>query len=180
MKKSFKISTIIIILLLVFTLTGCSNVFSGKFKNPTTVTISKNNTKISLTYDDNGKYDEDEISNSEVVITNSDKKFRIDFMYGSGSVKRQKKLIKYAKANNKLIVIDNIKFNGYKGYVTINKKYGTANIYLYMDDSIVSNIRISTTDTTEILEELNKRSPKDVLYKDDEIQSILKTIKFKK
>ena len=103
-------------------------------------------------------------------------------MYGNQSIKKQKKSMKYANADGRLLVINNIEFNGYNGYVSINRKYGTADVYLYMDEdtNTVINIRISTTDTTEILKELKDNNPEEVLYEQDYIQNILKTIKYKK
>ena len=183
MKRSFKVLTIIITLLLVFIITGCGkDKIVSKFKHPKTITISNNKSKVSLTYDDNGKYDADKVSKKEIILTNTSKNFRIDFMYGNQSIEKQKKSMRYAKADGRLLVLNNIIFNKYSGYVSINRKYGTSDIYLYMnkDTDTVVNIRISTTNTTKILKELKTSDPEEVLFEQDYIQDILETVEYKK
>ena len=180
MKKSFKVLTIIFSIAIVFTVVGCSNSNPvEKYKKPRTVTIKNNKHKVTLTYDNDGAYAENKIGNGEVVLINSDKKFRLDFMYGNQDIGEQKKSMKYSRDDDRLVLIDHVKFNGYKGYVTINKKYGTVDVYLYVHNKVV-NINISTTDTTGILEELKKEKPEKVLYKKEDVQNILKTIKYEK
>ncbi|MBQ2640263.1 MAG: hypothetical protein IJF92_05860 [Bacilli bacterium] len=183
MKKSFKILTIVLVLIVIGIIALCIKyTLSLRFKNPKTITINKDNTKVSLTYDDDGKYNINKIDKSEIILKNSSKKFRIDFMYGYQSIKKQKKAMKYAEKDNRLLVIEDVEFHGYKGYASINRKYGTVDIYLYLDEKsdVYVNIRIDTTDTKEILKELKKRDPDKVLYKKSYIQKILRTIKYKK
>lgn len=182
MKKAFKYLVLVLVVSLVFTVTGCDNNPRNRFENPKDVTISKNGAKITFSYDDDGKYDVNKVDKSETIISNSNKKFRIDFMYGHESTSEQKKTMGYFKKDKNYVVLDDIEFNGYKGYVCISKSYGTADVYLYIDEpkNVVANVRISTTKTSEVEKELKKKKPEDVLYNKEDVQNILKTVTYNK
>lgn len=180
MKRTFKLIALVLAFVLVFTVTGCDNNSSSKFKNPKDVTISRNKAKVTFTYDDDGKYDVNKVDKRETIISNSDRGFRIDFMFGNESIDEQEKTKGYFKKDDTYLVLENIEFGGYKGYVSIHKEYATADVYLYLDEKrdVVVDIRVSTTKTSEVEKALKTTEVEDVLYNKEEVQDILKTIKY--
>ena len=181
MKRTFKYFTLVLVIALAFIITGCNNDNpASSFKNPKDLSITKDKTKVSITYDDDGTYRVNKVNKSDKVLISSEKGFRIELMYGTQNVKQQKKYKKYADNDKNYTVIDNVKFGRYEGYVSIHKEYATADLFLYLDKDVVTNIRISTTKSSDVEKALKTKSAEDVLYNKSEVQQILKTIKYEK
>ena len=181
MKRTFKYFTLALLVVFVFIITGCnSDDPTSNFKNPKDLSITKNKTEVSITYDDDGTYRVNKVNKSDKVLISSKKEFRIELMYGTQNVKQQKKYKKYAANDKNYNVIDNVEYGKYKGYVSISRKYATADLFLYLDKNTVTNIRISTTKSSKVEKALKTKEAQDVLYNRQEIQDILNTIKYKK
>lgn len=184
MKNSVKLLLTIILMVLVVNATGCGkkNDPTASFKNPKTIEYKTDKGTIKLTYDDDGTYDVEK-NDPYVILRNRDNNFRIDMDFSSDTVKEQEKSKEYIKNDSKYTIIDNLDFNGYKGYAMVQNTYTTTNLYLVLDEEndIVSNIKVSpviTNDATKKLEDGTK--PEDVLYNQKKVQQILKTIQYEK
>ena len=182
--KNYKKTLLFLILFIgLTTITGCiKRNPTAKFKNPKTIEYKTDKGSIKLSYDDDGTY---EVYKNipYIVLKNKDSNFRIDIDYSNNTIKQQEESKKLFKKNSKYLIIDNIKFNGYKGYAMVQKQYTTTNIYLVLDkkNNIISNIKVSPVITSNAIKELNKKTkPEDVLYKQEKVQQILKTIQYKK
>ena len=65
----------------------------------------------------------------------------------------------------------------------VSKNYTTANVYLYLDkdNDIISNIKVSPVKTSDAEKELNNgKKAEDVLYNQEKVMQILKTVKYVK
>ena len=180
MKKNIKVILIILLIpLLIFT-TGC-NKDNQKNKNHQVVEYKTDKGIIQLTYKDNGDYS---LINSKtyVSIKNNKKNIRIDIDLSKNTIKQQenaKKTLDIAYDNYQ--IIDNIKFNNYKGYATISNKNIIAHVYLYLDEKedVVSNIIISPIKKSITEKEIESgKKIEDILYNNEEVQEILNTIKY--
>ena len=183
LKKSCKILLVALVLFAgLFIITGCKKDPTAEFKNPKTIEYKTEKGTIKLTYDDDGNY-EVENNNPYVILKNKDNNFRIDIDYSNNTVKQQNISKENFKKDKNYTIVDDLEFNGYKGYAMIQNEYTTANIYLILDEEndIISNIKISPVMTSEATKELdNGTKPKDVLFNQEKVQQILKTVQYEK
>lgn len=182
MKKGFK-SIFLVIFAVLLLMTGCNKNDdpNANFKNPKKIEYKTKKGTIQLTYDDDGTY---EVTKNDPYVTlrNRDSKFRIDMDYEDSTVEQQEKTIEnFGKDTENYTIIKNVNFNGYKGNVMISKKYATANVYLYLDENsdIISNIKVSAIMTSDVTDALDKgKKAEDILYNQEKVQQILKTVKY--
>ena len=182
MKKHFKLLLVLVMVATVFVAAGCSNDPAAKFKNPKTIEYKTEKGTIQLTYDDDGTYEVDK-NDPYVVLKNKDANFRIDMDFSNNTVKEQETSKANFKKDKNYTITDNLKFNGYSGYAMTQNQYTTTNIYLVLDEKndIVSNIKVSPVMTSTATEELDKGTkPVDVLFNQEKVQQILKTVKYVK
>lgn len=166
----------------VLTITGCKKDPTANFKNPKTIEYTTSKGTIKLTYDDDGSYTVDK-NDPYVILKNKEKNFRIDIDYSNSTVKQQETTKENFKKDKDYKIIDDLEYNGYKGYVMIQKEYTTANLYLVLDEEndIVSNIKVSPVMTSEAIKELDKGTkPEDVLFNQSTVQEILNTVQYEK
>ena len=180
MKNSFKL--LLILLVSVLIIAGCEKNPTASFKNPKEIEYNTDKGSIILTYDDNGNYEE-ETSGYYKILKNRKENFRIDMDYAKSTVKQQKTAMKNFDKLDRYTVIKDVKFGKYSGDVLIDDKYTTAILYLYFDkkNNIISYIKISPLRTNDAMKEIEKGSKaENVLYNKEEVQKILKTIKYVK
>lgn len=185
MSKKFKALLFVLVLFVsVIIVTGCNkkNDPTANFKNPKTIEYKTSKGTTKLTYDDDGSY-EVEKNDPYVILRNRDNNFRIDMDYDNSTVKQQETSKENFKKDKNYTIIDDLNFNGYEGYAMIQNQYTTANIYLILDkeNDIVSNIKVSPIMTSEASKELDKGTkPADVLFNQEKVQQILKTVQYEK
>ena len=181
MKKGLKTLLVCALVFTVFVSTGCEKDPAASFKNPKTIEYKTEKGTTKLTYDDDGTYEEVK-SGNYITLKNKDGNFRIDIDYAKSTVEEQEKTKEnFSKSTNHTII--DVELNKYKGYVMIDKKYTTAIAYLYLDkeNDVVSYIKVSPIMTSNALKELeNGTKAEDVLYNQEKVQQILKTVKFEK
>ncbi len=182
------LKTLLVALILLFgvgSLTGCNkkNDPTAGFKNPKIIEYKTEKGTIQLTYDDDGSYEVTE-NDPYVILKNADNNFRIDIDYSNNTVKQQETAKEnFAKDTKNYTVIKNVELNGYEGYTMVSKNYTTANVYLYLDkdNDIISNIKVSPVKTSDAEKELNNgKKAEDVLYNQEKVMQILKTVKYVK
>lgn len=185
LKKYYKTLLFTLVLFIgIIGITGCNkkNDPTAGFKNPKTIEYKTDKGTTKLTYDDDGTYEVDK-NDPYVILKNKDSNFRIDIDYSNNTVKQEEVSKENFKKNSKYTIIDNLDLNGYKGYAMIQNQYTTANIYLVLDEEndIVSNIKVSPVITSEATKELDKGTkPENVLYNQEKVQQILKTVQYEK
>ncbi len=176
-RKILKIFVLFIGLVLI---TGCNkNNEKNNFKNPKTIFYEDIQGKIQLTYEDDGTFT---YSKSENTLKNEKENFRISLSFGTNTIEDQEK-IKEKTSKDAYDIIDKVKFNGYEGYVAIDKKYATATVILYIDkkEDTVILIKVSPMQSLKAQEKINKgKKPKEVIYQLDNVQKILNTVKYEK
>lgn len=180
--KKFNILLVAIFLVGILSLTGCKNDPTKDFKNPKTISLKTSKGTTNISYDDDGSYEEAESTDSK-ILKNSDNNFRITFEYKDLTVKDAKTRESNFKKDKNYKVISDVEFNGYKGFVLVDKRYASSQVYLYLDEekNVVLSAQVSPMKTTETEEELKKASnPEDVLYNKKQVQQILKTITYTK
>ena len=178
-----KINLLLVAILFVglFAFTGCKEDPTKDFKNPKTITVEKKGTT-KITYDDDGTYEED-TSYDAKVLKNKEKDFRLYFEYADLTTKDAKTRMENFSKDKNYKVIKDVEFNGYKGFVLIQKEYGTTQVYLYLDEAndVVFTIQISPMNSSDYENGLKDgTNPEDALYKKDKVQEILKTITYEK
>lgn len=184
MKRNFKLLLVFILSISLLIVTGCEkkNDPTAGFKNPKTIQYKTEKGTLTLTYDDDGTY-EVEKNNPYVILKNKEANFRIDMDYSNNTVKQQQTSKENFKKDKKYTIIDNLEFNGYKGYAMIQNEYTTTNVYLTLDEEseVISNIKVSPVMTSEATKKLDKGTkPEDVLFNQKKVQQILKTVTYKK
>jgi len=182
MKKYIKLFLILVVAVSVIALTGCEQDPAAKFKNPKTISYKTEKGTISLTYDDDGTFEVDK-NDPYVILKNKDKNFRIDMDFSDNTVKEQQTSKENFAKDKKYTITDNLEYRGYKGYAMTQNEYTTTNLYLVLDEEndIVSNIKVSPVITSDATAELDKGTkPEDVLFNQETVQQILKTVKYEK
>ena len=185
MKKYIKLLIVFVLLISLVAVTGCGNKKddpTADFKNPKTISYKTDKGTIKLTYDDDGTY-EVEKNDPYVILRNRDNNFRIDIDYSSNTVKQQNTSKENFKKDKNYTIIDDLEFNGYKGYAMVQNEYTTTNVYLILDEEndVVSNIKVSPIMTSDATKELDKGTkPEKVLFKQEKVQQILKTVQYEK
>ena len=185
MKKIFKTLLITLILFIgVVIISGCDKKDdpTKNFKNPKTIEYKTEKGTIKLTYDDDGTYEVDK-NDPYVILKNKDDNFRIDIDYSNNTVKQQESSKENFKKDKNYTIIDGLDFNGYKGYAMVQNQYTTTNVYLVLDEEedIISNIKVSPVMTSIVTEKLDKGTkPEKVLYYNEKVQQILKTVEYEK
>ena len=104
------------------------------------------------------------------------------FYYSTNTSKQQEQVHKAMKNTKNYTVIDNVEYNGYKGYASIDEKYGTAQVFLYVDKKkdVIYIVQISPLHSLETQKKIKSgTSPKKVLYGLDKVQQSLKTVRYK-
>lgn len=184
MKKSLKTLLLVVLVGTILTATGCNkkDETTANFKNPKTIQYKTEKGTIKLTYDDGGNYEV--IKNSPyVILKNSSNNFRIDTDFSKNTVKEQEKSKETFSKIKNYKILDNIKFGEYEGYIQIDNKFATAIVYLYLDKEkdVISYIKINPVNTNDAIKEIDSgKKAEDVLYKQEKVQQILKTIKYEK
>lgn len=183
MSKKFKALIFILVLFVgVITITGCKKDPTAGFKNPKTIQYKTSKGTLKLTYDDDGTYNVEK-NDPYVILRNRDNNFRIDMDYDNSTVKEQQTTKENFKKNKDYIIIDDLELNGYKGFAMIQKEYTTTNIYLVLDEKndIISNIKVSPVITSDATDKLKKGTkPEDVVFNQEKVQQILKTVQYEK
>ena len=184
MKRSLKNLMLLFVFFVgVVALTGCNNDDPTKnFKNPKTIEYKTEKGTIQLTYDDDGTYEVDK-NDPYVVLKNKEGNFRIDMDFSNNTVEQQESSKENFKKDKNYTITDNLEFRGYKGYAMTQNEYTTTNVYLILDEAndIVSNIKVSPVMTSLATDELDKGTkPVDVLFNQEKVQQILKTVKYVK
>lgn len=176
MKKNI----IILLTLFIVLITGCTKEKNNlNFKNPKTMTFKDTQGQITLTYEDDGTF---EYIESENVLKNEFDNFRYALSFGTNTIEQQEK-IKEKMNKDTYEIIDNVEFNGYKGYVAIDKKYATATVFLYVDkkEDITIIIKVSPVQSIKSQEKINTgANPKNVIYNLPKVQKTLKSVKYEK
>ena len=182
MKKYMKLLLVVVLAVALVAVTGCDKDPAASFKNPKTIKYTTDKGTISLTYDDDGSFEVDE-NDPYVVLKNKGKNFRIDMDFSNSTVKEQETTRDNFKKDKDYLIIENLEYRGYKGYAMVQKEYTTTNLYLVLDEAndIVSNIKVSPVMTSTATDELEKgKKPEDVLFNQETVQQILKTVKYEK
>ena len=182
MKKNLKALIALVLVFTVFVCTGCEKDPASSFKNPKTIEYKTEKGTTKLTYDDDGTYEEEK-SGNYVILRNRDNNFRIDIDYAKNTVKQQESAKENFAKNSNYTIIDNVEFNKYKGYIMIDNRYTTAIAYLYLDkeNDVVSYIKVSPIKSTDAMKEVeNGKKAEEVLYNQEKVQQILKTVKYEK
>ena len=178
MKKALLLVLILFVGLVA--VTGCMKKDPTKdFKNPKTITVKGDEGKTLISYDDSGSYKFDKETK---VLRNEKKGFRMTFYYSTNTTKQQEEVHKKMKDVKNYTVIDDVEYNGYKGYASIDNKYGTTQVFLYEDKKkdVIFIVQISPLHSLETQKKIkNGTSPKKVLYGIDDVQKILKTVEYK-
>lgn len=181
MKKYFGLLFVLVIAISLVAVTGCNAKVTVKggiadFKNPKSIKYKTDKGTMKLTYDDDGTYEVVE-NDPYVTLKNKDGNFRIDMDYSSNTIKQQEQSKNNFKKDKNYTIIDDLEYNGYKGYAMIQNEYGTANIYLTLDEKneVISNIKVSAVTTEEI-----KGKPEDAYFNNKKVQKTLKTLEYKK
>lgn len=176
MKKNI----IVLLTLFMIIITGCTKEKNElNFKNPKTLSFKDTQGQITLTYEDDGTF---EYIESENVLKNEKENFRYALSFGTNTIEQQEK-IKEKMNKDSYEIIDKVKFNGYEGYVAIDKKYATATVILYVDkkEDVTALIKISPVQSIKSEEKIkNGKDPKEVIYNLDKVQKTLKSIKYEK
>ncbi len=160
-------------------ITGCRMNPTSGLKNPKDITLSGKHGKTIISYSDDGTYDFDKETK---VLRNEKAGFRMTFYYSTNTSKQQEQVHKAMKNTKNYTVIDNVEYNGYKGYASIDEKYGTAQVFLYVDKKkdVIYIVQISPLHSLETQKKIKSgTSPKKVLYGLDKVQQSLKTVRYK-
>ena len=193
MKKSAtKIIFAIVLVVGIFTLTGCGKKkaetkkeetkASSKFKNPKAIKLESDKGTVEVTYEDDGSIEESS-AGSDQILKNADQNFRIFFEYGKKDVESQEKQKENYKKSESYDVIEDVKFGGYEGFAAVDKKYGTTQVFLYLDkeNNVILVAKVSPVQSAKAAEAVESaKSAADVLYNLDDVQEILETITYKK
>ena len=182
-RKGYKKLLVALVLFVgLFVITGCKKDPTAGFKNPKTIEYKTDKGTIKLSYDDDGNYDVEK-NDPYVILRYRNKNFRIDIDYSNNTVKQQNTTKENFKKDKNYTIIDNLDFNGYKGYAMVQNEYTTTNVYLVLDEEndIISNIKVSPIMTSVATKELDKGTkPADVLFNQEIVQQILKTVQYEK
>lgn len=182
--KKLNLLLITVLLVGLVAITGCDkkNDPTKDFKNPKTITVDTNKGITKITYDDDGTYEEDE-SGDEKILKNSDGNFRFSFEYQDLTSKEADNRKNNFSKDKNYKVLSDVEFNGYKGFVIVDKTWATSQVYLYLDEEndVIFLAKVSPTKSNETAEALKTaKNPEDVLYNLDKVQQTLKTITYSK
>lgn len=178
MKKILKSLLLITIILIIST--GCNkkDPTTKDFKNPKTISFEEEKGKIELSYDDNGNYEEQDYVSGKAgkILKNKENNFRMAIEFYEQSSRELEKTKKLLEDSNNRIIFD-VEFRNMKGFALISKTDGTTDIYLYANkkSDVIVNIRISSIEKRDLK---NVKDMKEVLFNQEEVQQILKTIKY--
>ena len=182
MKKILSFALILVLAVGVLFVTGCGVDPTKDFKNPKTITVTKDKNTTYVTYDDDGSYEEDK-SGSEYILKSKDNNIRLSFEIVTDKVSDlETRRDNFAKDTNKNEVIKDVLFNGNKGFVIIDKTYATAQVYTFIDEAnnVTLLTKISDMSPSETEKGIASKGAKEALYNKDVVQEILKTINYKK
>ena len=177
-----KLLRIIVVIIIVFSLVGCKKNPASSFKNPKSIKLNTDTGSIKVTYDNDKTFTEQTI-NEKKILRNDSSNFYMIISFAdkkTSDVERLKQNYKRAKIYE---VIDNIEYNGYKGFAIVDKKYTTTQVYLYINKNknIIGKIKISPININKAMAKLKKTdSAKKVTYEQKEVQDILNTIRYSK
>ena len=182
MKKLKKVLLILVLFVGLFIFAGCEKDPAKDFKNPKEITVKGDKGNAIVTYDDDGSYEEDE-SGNEKILKSSDNGFRLSLEFQTLTVSDAKTRESNFKKDSNYTVISDVEYRGSKGFVIVNNKYADAQVYLYLDEEndVVFLVKVGPMRTNEVLDEIAKgKKPEDILYKNETVQQILKTVKYEK
>ena len=177
MKKILK--TLFILTIIIVISAGCEkkDPLLKNFKNPKTIEFESDKGKIEISYDDDGNYEEQDYTSEKPgkILKNKEENFRIALEFYEQSSKELDKTKNLLEQANSRKIFD-VEFRGIKGFASISKQDGTTDIFLYAyhKNDIIINIRISSLEKREITE----NNVEDILYNNEKVQQILKTIKY--
>lgn len=175
MNKKFKILGILTIFIAIFVLSGCS----GRLvKNPRIISVKTDKGVATLTYDDNGLYQLNNLANNYFLQNEADN-FSIFISSYTKEKKEHDENKNDFKNDKKAKYLDSIKINGYTGYGRITKENGNTELYIFLDNknNIALCIRISAVNTKKIKKD--EKHPENMLYNKKEIKEILNTLEYK-
>ena len=182
--KRFKTLLLILVLFVgLITVTGCDKLKNpaAGFKNPRSITYKSEKGTLKLTYDDDGTYEVIKNDPHE-TLKNKNANFRIDMEFSNNTLKQQETAKANFKKDKRYTIID-VEFNGYKGYAMVQNEFTTTNIYLTLDEKseVISNIKVSPVMTNDAVKKLDSGTkPEDVLFNQEKVQKILKTVQYEK
>ncbi len=178
MKKNIKIILAVFVLLVgLFAVTGCEKDPTKGFKNPKTITLKGKKGTLEVTYDDDGSYEESDYSSGDgKILKNADKNFRFGIEFLNKTVKELEQTKGYLKKDSKREVLD-VEYRKYKGFVAIDQDWGTADVYLYLDEEndVTVNLRVSPNRSERVK---NAKEAKDLIFGQETVQEILRTVKY--
>jgi len=180
MKKIAKSILIIVLFVGVFLVTGCGKKETPKFDNPKTVTIEGEKGKVEVTYEDNGTFEFND--GEEKILKNTEGNYAFTFSFSPNTIAKQEKLKeRNAKADG--FTVEDVTYNGYKGYAVINETQAITQVVLYTDvlNEVIFIAKAKPINNTNARNTIkNGANPKDVIYNREEVQNMLNSIKYVK
>ena len=178
MKKNIKIILSVFVLLAgLFVVTGCEKDPTKDFKNPKTIILKGDKGTLEVTYDDDGTYEENNYAaGGGKILRNSDKNFRFGIEFVNKTIKEMEQTKENLGKDKTREVID-VEYRKNKGFVAIDQTWGTADVYLYVDEAndVIVNLRVSPN-TSEKMK--SAKEAKELIYGQETVQQILRTVKY--
>ena len=194
MRNAKKVLLTLVLVAFVFTAAGCgskkddskaeSNTASkSSFKNGKEVVATKGDKgTVKVTYENDGSFEESTAGDS-IVLRNPDGNFRMYFEFTTRNIATLEKLIESYKKSDSWVVTEDLKFGGYKGFAFTGANTGTTEVYLIIDKEkeIVLDAKVSPVMTSKATEAIKGGTKAvDVLYGQDKVQQVLKSITYTK